>query len=596
MTTENAVLDDEQKTGEPADQETPEEKPRPRIKLGRKKFGQFLVERNRISTKDLERALTLQKDSGTKIGKILVDMGFLTERDVCQVLCEQLGFPYMDPEQYPQSVPDILEKVSIKFLSANFILPLAYDESGEQLSIAIEDPKNTLALNGLKSQLGCELHISLSTPTDIQDALERYFGEGVSQLEKIVDDVDEFDENYDDVEHLKDLASEAPVIRLVNLIISRAVERRASDIHVEPFEKVLKVRYRIDGVLQEVESPPRGLAPAVISRIKIISKLDIAEKRVPQDGRLKMRIMGKEIDFRVSTVPTLYGESVVLRLLDKESVALIELSELGMDRDSQKGFEEIIVSPHGIALVSGPTGSGKTTTLYACLNKLNNAKVKILTVENPVEYQLEGINQINVNEKVGLTFASGLRTLMRQDPDVIMVGEIRDTETAEIAIQASLTGHMVFSTIHTNDAAGSINRLLDMGVEDYLLVSTLLGVLGQRLVRVICKECKESYLPDVGYHKHIYKLVDDPTDVPFYRGPGCKACGGTGYRGRMGIYELFRMDDEVRHLVMQKPDVSEIRALARKKGMKFLREDGWSKVLKGITTVEELFRVTQEDF
>ena len=569
--------------------------PRPIIRLGRKRFGEYLLEKNRISTKDLDRALSLQLESGTKIGKILVDLGFLTERDKCLILCEQLGFTFMDPEQFPETLPDILDKVNIKFLKANDILPISLDTEKNLLHIVVEDPKNRVPLTGLKQLLGCDLQISMCTSSDIQEALERYYGEGMSQLDRIVDDVDSLEENYDDVEHLKDLASEAPVIRLVNLIISRAVEHRASDIHVEPFEKQLKVRYRIDGVLQEFDSPPRGLAPAVISRLKIISKLDIAEKRVPQDGRLKLRILGKEIDFRVSTVPTLHGESVVLRLLDKESIALIELSQLGMDPEIEKNFSEMVRNPHGIVLVSGPTGSGKTTTLYACLNLLNDSKKKILTVENPVEYQLEGINQIHVNDKVGLTFAAGLKTMMRQDPDIIMVGEIRDTETAEVSIQASLTGHMVFSTIHTNDAPGAINRLLDMGIEDYLLVSTLLGVLGQRLVRLICKHCKEPYIPDMGFHKHIIRFVDDPTEVPFYRGKGCKACGGTGYKGRLGIYELFVMDDEIRHRVMDRPDIAQLRALARKKGMKPLREDGWRKVLAGLTSVEELFRVTQED-
>jgi len=572
-----------------------EEVERPIIRLGRKRFGEFLMERNRISQKDLDRALSLQMESGTKIGKILVDMGFLTERDKCLILCEQLGYEFFDPEQFPETVPDLLEKVSLKFLKANDILPVHLDTEKNLLHIVVEDPKNLVPLEGLKRQLECDLQISMCTASDIQEALERYFGEGLSQLDRIVDDVDDLDENYDDVEHLKDLASEAPVIRLVNLIISRAVEHRASDIHVEPFEKQLKVRYRIDGVLQEFDSPPRALAPAVISRLKIISKLDIAEKRIPQDGRLKLRILGKEIDFRVSTVPTLHGESVVLRLLDKESISLIELSQLGMDHKIETKFTELVHQPHGIVLVSGPTGSGKTTTLYACLNMLNDSRKKILTVENPVEYQLEGINQIHVNNKVGLTFASGLKTMMRQDPDIIMVGEIRDTETAEVSIQASLTGHMVFSTIHTNDAPGSVNRLLDMGIEDYLLVSTLLGVLGQRLVRVVCKHCKEPYLPDMGFHKYIIKYVDDPTEVPFYRGAGCKACGNAGYKGRVGIYELFLMDDEIRHRIMDRPDIAQLRALARKKGMVPLREDGWQKVLSGQTSVEELFRVTQEE-
>ncbi len=578
----------------PADVPAAEPAPKPVIRLGRKRFGQYLIERNRITAKDLERALALQEESGIKIGRILVDMGFLTERDCTLILCEQLGFTYLDPEQFPDELPDVLDRISVKFFIANNFLPLAFDEENKQLKLAVEDPYLRVPLDNLAELLECKLDVVMSTRSDIQDALERGYGEGISEFDKIVDNADEMDENYDDVEHLKDLASEAPVIRLVNIIISRAVETRASDIHIEPFEKSLKVRYRIDGVLKEVESPPRGLAPAVISRLKIISKLDIAEKRIPQDGRLKMRVLGKEIDFRVSTVPTLHGESVVLRLLDKESISFIELSMLGMPEYIEKPFVELSESPHGILLVSGPTGSGKTTSLYACLNMLNDAETKILTVENPVEYQLEGINQIHVNEKVGLTFASGLRTMMRQDPDVIMVGEIRDAETAEVAIQASLTGHMVFSTIHTNDAPGAVNRLLDMGIEDYLLTSTLLGVLAQRLVRVVCAECRKGYLPDVGFHKHIIKYVDDPTAVHFYRGEGCKTCGFTGYTGRIGIYELFQINDEIRHLIMQKPDTAALRSLARKKGMRLLREDGWQKVLAGKTSVEELFRVTQE--
>lgn len=578
-----------------SESEVVQEVERPRIRLGRKRFGEYLIERNRITPKDLERALSLQAESGNKIGRILVDMGFLTERDACQILCEQLGYPFLDPEQYPETLPDLQEEINIKFLATNNMLPIALDEDKKLLTIVVEDPKAFIPLQGLKRATGYELQLYMGTPSDIQEALERFYGEGLSELDKIVDDVDELDENYDDVEHLRDLASEAPVIRLVNLIITRAVESRASDIHIEPFEKSLKVRYRIDGVLQEFDSPPQALAPAVISRIKIISKLDIAEKRIPQDGRLKMRILGKEIDFRVSTVPTLHGESVVLRLLDKESISLIELSSMGMPSKIETDFKELLSNPHGIILVSGPTGSGKTTTLYASLNMLNDSKKKILTVENPVEYQLEGINQIHVNNKVGLTFASGLKTMMRQDPDIIMVGEIRDSETADVSIQASLTGHLVLSTIHTNDAPSSINRLLDMGIEDYLLVSTLLGVLAQRLVRRVCDGCKKAYEPDVGFHKHIIKFLDDPTEARFFEGTGCKICGGTGYKGRVGIYELFNMNDEIRHLIMSKPDISQLRTLARKKGLVPLRDDGWSKVLAGTTSVEELFRVTQED-
>ena len=400
----------------------------------------------------------------------------------------------------------------------------------------------------------------------------------------------------DDVEHLRDLASEAPVIRLVNLIIQRAVEARASDIHIEPFENRLKVRYRIDGVLQEVEAPPSRSTAAVISRIKIMAKLNIAERRLPQDGRIMIRVQGKELDLRVSTIPTVYGESVVMRLLDRETVVL-DFWELGFTDHVLKPFLEVLHMPHGIILVTGPTGSGKTTTLYTGLQKLNAPVRKIITVEDPVEYQLEGINQIQVKHSIGLTFAGALRSIVRQDPDVIMIGEMRDLETARIAIQSALTGHVVLSTVHTNDAAGGITRLLDMGVEDYLMTSTVNGILAQRLVRKICMSCREPYeaLPEMVKELNLNKLVKGrKKKITLYHPKGCEECSHTGYRGRMGIFEFLIVSDPIRRLILQHADSTQVFEQAQKEGMRIMYEDGLVKCLEGGTTVEEILRVTQE--
>jgi general secretion pathway protein E len=394
---------------------------------------------------------------------------------------------------------------------------------------------------------------------------------------------------------LKDLASEAPVIRLVNLIISHALERRASDIHIEPFENQLIVRYRIDGVLHETESPPRRLSAAVISRIKIMANLDIAERRLPQDGRIKLRIQGKEIDLRVSTVPTMHGESVVMRILDKGGVAL-DFKSLGFDDDNLKAFIDVLMQPHGIILVTGPTGSGKTTTLYTALDQLNNPDVKILTVEDPVEYQMPGINQIQVKPQINLTFANALRSIVRQDPDVIMIGEIRDLETAQIAVQSALTGHMVLSTVHTNDAASTVNRLLDMGVEDYLLTSTVNGILAQRLVRTLCIHCRKPYhaLPEVVEQMGLKRYTAE-AQVTLYHPVGCEHCGSTGYRGRICILEMLPISDAIRSLIMRHATSGEIRAQGVKDGMQTMYENGLGKSVQGITTIEEVLRVTRED-
>ncbi len=556
-----------------------------------KKLGEILIDKGKVEKTDIDRALILQKDNGQKIGKILLSLGYITERDLIEALIEQTGIK----AYFGESFPDIenlekIEDLSYEFLKSKLIFPLKKTE--KTLEVIMDDPFDYETIAVLETLLNLEVVPYLGAESEIVDALKKLYGEEQAIDEAgLLGDIDE-----DNIEQLKDLASEAPVIRLVNQMISKAVEMKASDIHVEPFEKILRIRFRIDGVLHDVDNPPRSIAPAVISRIKIMSKLDIAEKRVPQDGRINLRVLGKEIDLRVSTVPTLHGESVVMRILDKGSIKLFDLGKLGFPPDTYKQFETLIKKPHGIILVTGPTGSGKTTTLYAVLNRLNSPEKKIITVEDPVEYQLEGVNQIHVNHQVGLTFASGLRTILRQDPDIILVGEIRDKETAEIAIQASLTGHLVLSTLHTNDACGAVTRLLDMGVEDYLISSTLIGVLAQRLVRVVCKNCRKKIRLT---KEHLKDFGIDPSrfgELPeVYTAEGCKECNFTGYVGRIAIFELFMIDENVRRMVLEKPDTPKLKAYAKKMGMRTLREDGFLKVIQGITTPEEVLRVTQEE-
>jgi general secretion pathway protein E len=436
----------------------------------------------------------------------------------------------------------------------------------------------------------------VAPPAPILEAIERAYGANTA-LQRIVEGMGPVDDRdgapEDDVNHLRDMAFEAPVVRLVNLLVEGALAADASDIHIEPFEDSLRVRYRIDGLLADQEAPPRRLQAALTSRIKIMAEMNIAERRLPQDGRIRVTAQdGRRVDIRVSTVPTVHGESIVMRLLDRSSVFL-PLDRLGFSRPIAQAVETLIHRPHGILLVTGPTGSGKTTTLYAGLDKINRPDLKIITVEDPVEYQLRGINQIPVRPKIGLSFAAGLRHIVRQDPDVIMVGEIRDLETAEIAIQAALTGHLVLATLHTNDAPAAVTRLQDMGCEPYLVSSVLNGVLAQRLVRRICEACRA---PDPGAPAELLALgVTDAAGVELFRGKGCDGCRGTGYRGRTGIYELFRITDEVRGLIVRKVPAAEIRRRAVEQGMATLREDAWAKACAGQTTVAEILRVTQED-
>jgi general secretion pathway protein E len=490
----------------------------------------------------------------------------------------------------------VIEKLSDKFLKQVKVIPLGITDS--TLSVAVSDPFDFYTLDAIRLATGYNLEISLAREEEIIDAIERLSSSETGSMEKIIEDLDKdrrdisLDEEGGDVDHLKDMASEAPVIKLVNLVISRAIEVGASDIHFEPFEGSFMVRYRIDGILHEVESPPRRLQAAVTSRIKIMSKLNIAERRLPQDGRIKLRVIGKEIDFRVSTIPTLFGESVVMRILDRESI-ILDLTKLGFPQAELATFEELISRPHGIILVTGPTGSGKTTTLYSALNQINSPEKKIITVEDPVEYQLKGVNQIQVKPSIGLTFAGALRSILRQDPDIIMIGEIRDAETAEIAIHSALTGHLVFSTLHTNDAAGAITRLMEMGMENFLISSSLIGILAQRLVRVNCSHCIEPYTPEPGMLEQIGVTEGEEGKMKILQGRGCENCANTGYRGRSGIYEFLPISDEIRKLILEKADANTIKEMGRKLGMKTLREAGWNKVKDGLTTISEVLRVTQ---
>jgi general secretion pathway protein E len=560
-----------------------------------KRLGEILVERGKLDPANLDRALKLQEgETREKIGVILLRLGMVSGRDLADALADQLDLPVAQAKDFPE-LPLLEERLSSKFLRDAQAVPLREDE--EEVAVAIADPTDSFVLSAMQMAAGKRVRAYIAAPNEIDAALERLYGGGKSSMGAIVDNITTRDEEQDfgDIEHLKDLASEAPVIRLVNLILTKALEQRASDIHIEPYENRLVVRYRIDGVLHEVESPPRRLSAAVISRVKIMASLDIAERRLPQDGRIKLRIQGKEIDLRVSTVPTMHGESVVMRILDKGGVPL-NFEALGFEGDNMQRFIHALDQVHGILLVTGPTGSGKTTTLYTALDRLNKPDVKIITVEDPVEYQMAGINQIQVKPQIDLTFANALRSIVRQDPDIIMVGEIRDVETVRIAMQSALTGHMVLSTVHTNDAPSTISRLLDMGAEDYLLTSTLNGVLAQRLVRTLCPKCREPHraLPEVVEQMNLRKFVPQG-EITLYKPVGCPECAGTGYWGRVCIIEMMTLTDELRSLIMRHATSGEVRAEAIREGMETMFENGVRKSLAGITTIEEVLRVTRED-
>jgi general secretion pathway protein E len=560
-------------------------------------FGRWLTATGLLSETELARAEARRRETAEPLADAVVRLGLSAPEEIAAALARAFELPYVSREEFPTS-PPFLRNLSLQYMRQYRFCPLAVDAG--TLTIASADPSDPTPADDLRGALGLEVRVAVATEAVILEAIERYFGTGSTAVQKAIealrgeDDAgDGEDGGGEDLSSLRDRAFDAPVVRLVNLLIENAVKANASDVHIEPFESDLRVRYRIDGVLFDAEAPPRRLRAAITSRIKIMAELNIAERRLPQDGRIRMSLDGRRLDIRVSTLPTIHGESVVMRLLDRAAI-LLPLERLGFDAASQRQIERLIALPHGMLLVTGPTGSGKTTTLYSALDKINAPGRKIITIEDPVEYQLRGVNQIHVKPKIGLSFAAGLRHIVRQDPDVIMVGEIRDAETADIAIHAALTGHLVFSTLHTNDAPGALTRLLDMGVEPYLVASVLEGILAQRLVRVVCPACRVPDQPEPGALSAM-GVERVPAGATLVRGQGCAECRGTGYRGRSGIYELLRMTEELRSLTLRKSPGHQIRQHALQAGMVTLRQDGWAKCLAGVTTVDEVLRVTRED-
>jgi general secretion pathway protein E len=551
-----------------------------------------LQERHKLSASELKKVERVQKTSvGESLPKLLVKLGLCSELDVADTFAETGKFEKVATGHYPLE-RQLPEDVSLRFLKNYHIIGLG--QTDNNVTVAMMDPEDQFTISALSLMIGKSVVVKVGLLSEIDAALDVQYGEDRSRMDKLIDDLALDDLGEEDLEHLKDLASEAPVIKMVNLIMQRAIETRASDIHIEPFEQSLTVRLRVDGVLQAIDAPNVKSTAAVISRIKIMAKLNIAERRLPQDGRIKIQMLGKELDLRVSTIPTMYGESVVIRLLDKENTVL-DFEALGFAGRHLQNFIDVLALPHGIILITGPTGSGKSTTMYAALKQLNTPERKIITVEDPVEYQMEGINQIQAKPQIGLTFASALRSIVRQDPDVIMIGEMRDLETAKIAVQSALTGHLVLSTLHTNDAAGGITRLLDMGLEEYLLTSTVNGILAQRLVRKLCPACKESTVAAPELVKDLQlQRFSAQREIVLYKPVGCTACAGTGYRGRLAIIEFLPMTDPIRKLIMAHEEAGTIQKLAIAEGMQTLYENGLVKVIEGITTLEEVMRVTSE--
>jgi len=566
----------------------------------KKPLGQILFEKGLIKQEQLDEALKVQKNTTEQIGRILVELGSVTEKDVLRAHAEQLGIPFLELDRTSVD-EDVAKAIPQSVVQRYNAVPIR--RSGNRLTVAMADPTNVFALDDIRLITGYEIDPMLAAPDDI-NALLRGSDNGATQEQLstalqaldggagiLAEDLDLSGGGVDeDVDRSAALEDEAPIIRVVNVIIQQAIKDRASDIHVEPDRRGVRIRYRIDGVLHEVMQVPKYVHAPLISRIKIMGDMNIAERRLPQDGRIHIRHEGKDYDLRVSSLPTVFGEKCVMRILDQTSI-LIGLNKLGMLPETQAELESIIVQPNGMILSTGPTGSGKTTTQYSMLNKINSVEKNITTIEDPVEYQLRGLNQVHVNRKAGLTFANAMRFFVRQDPDIIMVGEVRDLETAETAIQASLTGHLVLSTLHTNDAPSAVTRLVDMGVEPFLIAASVIGVLAQRLSRRICGNCREPYKPPAEALRRIGFKMDDIESVVFYRGRGCEHCRHSGYYGRLGIFELLLMTEEIQDLIVKRAPLSEVRNAALANGMRTLKMDGFQKVLEGITTVEEVMRV-----
>ena len=551
-----------------------------------KRLGDILVDANVITEDQLQYALKVQKTTGKKLGEVLTDEDIVTEEEIIQVLAFQLGIPHMDIKKFFIS-PEVPKLIDEKLARRHNIIPIAKSE--DTITLAMSDPLNIFAIDDVNMMTGLEVKPVISVKEDIESAIDSYYESETAERA-----MEEFKENYDlddlsslDEEMLSDI-NNAPVVKLVNSIIKQAAKSKASDIHIEPFEDRVRVRFRIDGDLQEIMTPAKETHSAIVTRIKIMAKMDIVEKRAPQDGRIETNLDGKEIDMRISVLPTSFGEKVVIRLLDRSNF-LYTKKQLGFTEENLNRFDQVIKNPNGIILVTGPTGSGKSTTLYTVLKELNEISKNIITVEDPVEYQLDGVNQVSVNPKVGLTFASGMRSILRQDPDIIMIGEIRDGETAKIAIRASITGHLVLSTMHTNDTSATVARLVDMDVAPYLISSSVVGVTAQRLVKKICLNCKEEFRADE-QQKDILG-IDKNEEIKLYRGKGCNLCSNTGYKGRMGIHEIMIVDKEIRNLISEGSTIDTLREINIKKGMTTLRQNAIELTLAGTTTVEEVVRV-----
>ncbi len=558
---------------------------------------EILLNISALEQEQLEEGLSIQEEKGGRLGDILMKLGYVRESQVLYALSIQLGIPFLQDVAVEDVDPELCSALPIHFAKKHGILPIKRD--GDGVLVATSNPLDIYPLDDVRILLNQEVKPVVIPPNAIIDAINKVYDRDSNTAQQIIEDFDEdsldiITSALEEPTDLLDASDEAPVIRLVNSILFQAVKQRASDIHIEPFERDLVVRYRVDGILYNVLTPPKRIQPSITSRVKIMAGLNIAEKRLPQDGRIRVTIAGKDIDIRVSIIPTAHGERIVMRLLDKTSI-LLKLEDIGFSADKLKVFNRMIHRPHGIILLTGPTGSGKTTTLYAALTRINSPDQNIITVEDPIEYQIKGIGQIQVNPKINLTFANGLRSILRQDPDVIMVGEVRDLETAEIAIQASLTGHLVFSTLHTNDSAGAITRLIDMGIEPFLASSSLIAIMAQRLVRIVCPDCRQKYYPSEEELREIGIDAKAADKKSLYRAVGCKNCLRTGYRGRTGIFELLVLDDDIRSLILKNYDSNTIKKTATNRGMLTLRQDGAKKVLNGVTTIEEVLRVTQED-
>ncbi len=561
-------------------------------RVKRSRIAEILLAAGHISKDQLEESLEKQgqEKPPRPLGKVMVDLGFVEEKIVAAALSSQMGLRFVELETYRVN-PEAVATISEPFVRRYKALPIDINHDKNALVVAMADPTNVLALDDLQIMTGYSIEQVVVSEEELDRLVDKLWKIGDS-MGDVFDDDDEDEEDSKELGAVTEVVDEAPVVKLVNLIISQAIRDRASDIHVEPAEKELQVRYRIDGVLHDVMTVPRRIQNGVVSRLKIMGEINIAERRIPQDGRTSMVVDGKAIDLRIASCPTVYGEQIVMRILDKSSV-LIQIEDLGLDEDVLKMYKASYTRPHGMILVTGPTGSGKTTTLYATLNAVNDSERKILTLEDPVEYRLGGINQTQINAKAGLTFSTGLRSMLRLDPDIIMVGEIRDAETAKIAVESSLTGHMVLSTLHANQAAGAITRLTEMGIEPFLISSGVEASLAQRLARRLCVHCKveskrdSASIAEIGGEEYL-------EGVTFYAPSpkGCEKCSGTGYRGRLGLYELMVVDEEIERMVVDRASSEEITRLAITKGMKTLRDDGFAKIAKGLTSVEEVLRVT----